>query len=136
MGTLAINLAGNYIEFQDAVYLVTEKLNPDGPIAIACRKDLDNITPHAELAALKGNIIALIADMHQLAQDGLSRRLLSLVQGQNHFMVAFRRAQAIDAGYACHHDNIPPLKQGTGRGMAQLIYFIVDGRILLDIGVR
>ena len=26
MGTLAINLAGNYIEFQDAVYLVTEKL--------------------------------------------------------------------------------------------------------------
>ena len=45
-------------------------------------------------------------------------------------------AEAVQAADGTHHDHIPPLKEGGGGTVAQPVDLLIDGRILLDVGVR
>ena len=136
MDAFAVNLSRSHIKFQNAVHLVTEKLDPNRPMIVSRRKHLYDIPAHPEPAALKGNVVALVLHGHKLPQNPVPIRLLPLVQGKHHLMVAFRGPKTIDAGHAGNNDHIPPLEQGAGRRVAQFIDLVIDGGILLDIGVR
>ena len=136
MKPLAVNLARRHVELDDALHLVAEHLDAHAAVVVARREDLDHIAAHAEPSALEGNIVALVADRDELLQNRFARNRLPLVHGEHHLMIALRRAETVDTGHARDDDDIAPLEQRTGRGVTQLINLVVDGSILLDVGVR
>ena len=133
---LSVDLARRHVELDDALYLVAEHLDAHAAVVVPRGEDLDHVAAHAEASALKRDIVALVADGDELLQDLLARDRLPLVHGENHLMIALRRAEAVDARDARHDDDVAPLKERTGRGVAQLIDLIVDRRILFNIGIR
>ena len=46
------------------------------------------------------------------------------------------RAQAVDAGDRGHHDDVAAQEEAGGGGVAEPVDLVVDGRVLLDEGVR
>ena len=66
MRALAVDLPRHDVELHDAVHLVAEELDAHRAVVVAGREDLDDIAAHAELAALKGDVIALVADGDEL----------------------------------------------------------------------
>ena len=135
MRALAVDLSGQDVELKDAFNLVAEKLDAHGAVVPPRRKDLDDVAAHAEVAALEGNVVALVPNGDKLAQDILARDRLPLVQRQDHLMVALRRAEAVDARDARDDDAVAPLKERARRRMAQLVDLVVDRRILLDVRI-
>ena len=107
---LAVDLARRHVELDDALHLVAEHLDTHAAVVVPCGEDLDHIAAHAEASTLKRNIIALVADGDELLQDLLARDRLPLVHGENHLVIALRRAEAVDARDARHDDDVAPLK--------------------------
>ena len=136
MDTLANNLPRQHIKLQNPVHFITKQLDAHRPVVIACRENLDDIPPHPEIASLQHQIISLILHSDQPPENGIPVRFLPLVQGQHHLMIAFRGAETINTGHTGNHNHIPPLKEGAGGRVPQLINLIIDGRILLNICIR
>ena len=127
---------GDHVDLTDAVDLVPKKLHPNGGVLPVGRPDLHGVPPDPEHIALKGDVVALIADGHQLFQQLVPLDLGSHPEGDHHLLKILRLAQAVDAGDGGHHDHIPPLQQGGGGGQAQAVDLLVDGGVLLDKGIR
>ena len=49
--------------------------------------------------------------------------------------VIFRRTEAVDARHRGHDDDVAPREKRVGGGVPELVDVVVDGRILLDVGV-
>ncbi len=128
------DLPGHRIHFLDALDLITEQLHPDRRLC-AGRIDVDHIAAHAEGPSLKRQIVADILDIHQLAQDLLTRFLHTRPQRKHLVLVVERAAQAVNAGHRGHDNDIPALRQRRRRRVAQLFDLIVDVRIFFDIGI-
>ena len=136
MNALANNLPCQHIKLQNPVHLVPEQFDAHCPVVVPGRKDLDDITPHPEIATFQHQVIPLILHGDQPPEDGITVGFLPLVQGQHHLMIAFRGTQAIDAGHAGHDNHITPLKERAGSRVPQLINLVIDRSILLDICIR
>ena len=64
-----------------------------------------------------------------------ARDLLALFQHQQHAVVGFRRAEAVDAAHAGDDDAVAALEQRAGGGEAQLVQLVVDGGFFFDVDV-
>ena len=126
---------GDRIEVTDAVDLVPEKLHPDGMVPVVGGIQLHGISPDPEHVPLKGDVVALVADLHQPPQQLIPVPLGTHPQRHHQLGKIVRLAQAVDAGDGGHHDHVPPLQQGTGGRKAQPVDFVVGGGVLGDIGV-
>ena len=80
-------------------------------------------------------VVALILDIHQLAQHLVAIDASRLFEKHHHLEVDLRLAEAVDARDRRDDQNVVALEQRLGRGMAQLVDFVVDARVLLDEGV-
>ena len=136
MRALAVDFSGQDIELKDALNLIAEKLNAHGAVVPARRKHFDDVAAHTKAAALKGDVVALVLNGDELAQDVLTRHRLPLVQRQDHLVIALRRAKTVDARNARDDDAVAPLEERARRRVAQFINLVVDRRILFDISVR
>ena len=130
------NGAGNRVDFTEPVDLVAEKLHPDGGVLPVGRPQLHRIPPDPEHVALKGNIVALIADFDEPAEQLVTLHLCSHPEGNHHLLKILRLPQTIDAADRGHHDHIPPLQQGRGSGQPQPVNLLVDGGVLFNEGIR
>ena len=90
----------------------------------------------AEHIAREGNVVALVADVDELAHELLRVALLAGAQGDDHVGVVDRVAEAVDAGHGRDDDHVPPLEQARRGRVAQALDLIIDGGILLDECVR
>ena len=63
------SMPGDGIHLADAFNLVAEKLNPNGALAVAGRKYLQHIALHAKRAAHKVDVVSLVLNFHQMADD-------------------------------------------------------------------
>ena len=122
-------------KLRDAVDLVAEELDADGFVVEIGRLDLHDVAAHAETAAVEGDVVALVEHVHQLGEDGLAADLLPAFHGEQHVHVILGRAQAVDAGDAGDDDDIAAGEQGAGGGEAEALDLLIDGGILLDVGV-
>ena len=122
------------IDLRDAVDFVAEEFDPDRVILVG-RKDLHNIPPDPEETAFQRVILPGELHLHQAAQDVLALETLSLFEKQEHAVICLGRAQAVNARYAGNDDAIPPLEQRARSRVAQAVDFIVDQRVLFDVGV-
>ncbi len=126
---------GDDVDLADAVHLVAEKLDADSPVVRVSREDLHRVAPDAEHIALEGEVVSLVADVDELAQQLVKAARLAGAQGDDHVGVVDRVAQAVDAGDRGDHDHVAPLKEAGGRTVAQALDLIVDGGVLLNEGV-
>ena len=130
-----VHRAGQGREVADAVDLIPEKLHPDGVVLVVGRVYLHGVAPDAEHVPLKGDVVALIADLHQPPQQLVPVPLGPHPEGHHQLGEVVRLAQAVDTGDGGHHDDVPPLQQGAGGGEPQAVDLIVGGGVLGDIGV-
>ncbi len=97
---------------------------------------LDHVPPRAEGAALQVQIVPGVQVVHQLLEDRLARDLLSRGDQEHLAAEVFRRAEAVDAGDARHHDDVPALEEGARGREPEPVDVVVDGGVLLDVRVR
>ena len=128
-------LAGEGVHLADAVHLVAKELHPDGGVAGVSKVYLHRVAPDAELVAHKVDVVALVLQLHQPAAQLVPVHLHAGPQTDDHAAVVDGVAQTVNAGDAGHDDDVPPLGEGRRGGVAQTVYFVVDGTVLLDVGV-
>ena len=131
-----VHRSGDGVEVADAVDLVPEELHPDGVVPVVGRVDFHGVPPDPEHVPLKGDVVALVADLHQAAQQLVPVPLGPHPEGHHQVGEVVRLPQAVDAGHGGHHDHVPPLQQGAGGGQPQPVDLIVCGGVFCDIGVR
>ena len=120
------------------VDLVAEELDPYRLVVGICGKYLDRIASDTEHIALKGNVVALIADLNELMKQLVQVSRLTRAEGYDHALIVDGVAQAVYARHGRDHDNVAPLKKTRSSTVAQALYLIVDGAVLFDesIGMR
>ena len=118
-----------------SVHLVTEKFYPQGFVAAVSGQYLHHVTPHAEIVALKAYIASGILQSHKALYQVVAAELHIGAQGNDLLLVFLGVTQGENAGHAGHDNNVPPFKKGAGGAVAQFVYLVVYGSVLLDINV-
>ena len=124
------------VELADALDLVAEELQPDGLVLLPHREYLQHVAAHAERAARKVDVVAVVLVLHQQPDHLVAVLLHALAQRQRHVLVLRRVAHRVDARHGRDDDHVPPLGQRRRRAVAQPVDLVVDGGVLLDVGVR
>src|SRR5574341_509155 len=124
------------VELGDRVDLVPEQLHADRGALVGRRKDLNHVAAHPEGPALEVEVVPRVLDVHELPKHVVPLDALPLFEEQEHAMTGFRRSQTVDARDRGDDDHVVPLEQRVRRGVAHAVDLLVDGRVLLDIGVR
>src|SRR4030095_14268765 len=73
-------LAGQRVEFGDFLHVVAEEADPPGAVLIVGWEDLEAVAAHAEIAAGKGLVVALVLQRDELADDLALVDALALLQ--------------------------------------------------------
>ncbi len=130
----AQRLARQRIERRELVHLVPEEPDPQ-PLLLVRQIDLDDVSAHAKRAATELGVVALVLNLHQLAEHLLAADPLPALERQQHAVIGFGRAEAVDARHAGDDDDIAALEQRPRRGQPHAVDFVVDRRFLLDVRV-
>ena len=118
------------------VNLIPEEFNAQGGILPVGRPQLHRVPPDPEHIPLEGDVVALIADVHQPTEQLVPLHGHPHPQGDHHFLKVLRFPQTVDAGHRGHHNHVPPLKQSGSGGQAQPVDLVVHRGVLFDEGVR
>ena len=129
------HLAGQRVNFGDAFDLVAPEADAVGGFFLR-RLDLQHIAAHAEAAALQNVVVAVVVDLHQVAQDVVAPHHLAHGQPQHYAAVVLGAAEAVNAGDRGHDHNVAAAEQCARRRQAQAVDLLVDLHLLLDVGVR
>ncbi len=124
------------VDLGDGVDQVAEEIDPDGLVLLVSREDLQHIPADAKSSPVEIVVVPLVLDLHQAGQEVVAGDFLLVFHEDDHPLVGFGRAQAVDAGDRSHHDHVRTGQGGTGGRMAHLVDQVVDGRVLLDVSVR
>ena len=131
---LGQQLARQRVELGDPLDLVAEELDPDERL-LRGRLELERVAADAEAGTGERGVVALVLEVHQVAQDGVAPVLAAGAQLEHGRAIVDRCAQAVDARDRGHDDDVATLEQGVGRGVAKAVDLVVAGRVLLDVGV-
>ena len=136
VGPIHQHLAGEHVYLADPVDLIAKKFHPECLVRPIGRKDIQHIPFGPEGTPGKIVFVALVLDVHQPAHYVVPVDLHALAQGNGQLQIFLRVPQGIDAAHRRHDDHIPPLVQGAGGAVAQLIDLIVHRGHLFNVGVR
>src|SRR5207248_8435874 len=81
----------------------------------------DDVATHPERAAPEFDIVALVLNLDQPADDVLPRDPLSLFEQQEHAVVGFGRTQTVNAAYARNDQAVTALEERTRRRHTQFV---------------
>ena len=126
---------GQGVKLQDAVDLIPEKLHPDGKLIVVGKVDIHRVPFYAELVADKVHIVALILQFDQLCAQLVALHLHTGAQADDHTAVVDGVAQRVNAGHACHNNDVAPLRKRRRCRMAQTVDLVIDGAVLFYIGI-
>ena len=127
-------LAGQRVEVLQPLDLVAEQQRPERRLLIG-REDLQRVPPHAERAAPERRVVAVVLQVHELAQQLVAVHEAALDDHLAVVVVGLRRAEAEDARDRRDDDHVPAREQRRRGGMAQPVDLLVDRRVLLDVEV-
>ena len=78
------------------------------------RKHINGVAPHAEIAARKVHVIALVLHAHQLRNRITLAQFVARAQRHDHAVVALGVANAVNGRHRGHDHHIAPLQQAFG----------------------
>ena len=136
VGPVHQHLAGKHFHLADPGDLIAEKFHPEGLVRPIGREDVQHVPLGPEGAPGKIVFVALVLDIHQPAHHVVAIDLHALAQGDGQLQIFLRVPQGIDAAHRRHNDHIPPLVQGAGGAVAQLIDLVVHRGHLFNVGIR
>ena len=128
---LAKHLPRHVVDLRDALYLVTPEFHANGIVGIG-RENVQSVAAHAEGAARKLVVIAVVLDIDEIVNHVVTIHLLLLVHENGHAGVIHRAADAVYAADAGNHDAIATRQERRRSRMTKLLHLFVDGGILLD----
>ena len=128
------DLAGERVDRRDALDLVAEELDADGPLLVG-GEHLDGVAPHAELVAGERVVVALVLEVDEPGEDRALVALLPLVEDQGVRFVRARRAEPVDRRHRRDDDDVAARHQRAGGRVPEPVDLVVDRRVLLDVGV-
>ena len=131
---LGEDLAGERVELHDALHVVAEELDADGDVLVRGH-DLQRVAAHAEARAGEVVVVALVLHLDEAARQLLPVQPRAPRDALDEREVLGGRAQAVDARDGGDDEHVPPRHQRAGRRVAELVYLVVDVRLLLDIRV-
>ena len=129
------DITGHRMQGRQGLDLIAEELNADGQLFVH-GDDLDGVAPYSEGPAGESDVVARVLHGHETAQEFITVDPLAHGQRRHAVDVLLGRTQAVDARDRGDDDDITAGQQGVGGGVAQALDLIVDGRVLLDEGVR
>ena len=132
---LAGDLARHLIDLGDLLHLVAKELKAQRMLGIG-RKHVHHIAPHAEAPALQVVVVAVVLDVDERVDEVVALERHLLVHVGREARVVLGAADAVDARDARHHDHVAPREQARRGLVAQHLHLLVDGGVLLDVGVR
>ena len=129
-----LDRAEERIDLRERIDLVAEELDAVGHVVVG-GEDFDDVAADAEGSAAEVAVGALVEDFDQLAGDVFALDLLALFQEQQHAVVGFGRAEAVDAADGGDDQAVAALEEGARGGEAQLVEFVVDGGFFFDVEI-
>ncbi len=95
-----LHLAAERIDLLDGLDRVAEELDADRGLLLVRREHLDHVAAHAERAAVEVDVVSLVLDVDEHAQEVVAAELLADLQVDEEPVVALRAADAVDAADA------------------------------------
>jgi hypothetical protein len=130
-----LRLAANGIDLANGLDGVAEELDADGGVGLVGREDLDDVATHAERTAVKIDVVSLVLDVDQHAEQVVATKLLADLEVDEQTGVTLGGADAVDAAHARDDDHVAAREQRTRRRVAHAIDLVVDDRVLVDVRV-
>ncbi len=123
------------VHLLDALNLVAPIHYSQQVVAIG-QRNVHRIALHTHLATAQTDVVAHIKALHQPTQQLVAVQLHTHLQ-MNHILVEGRGiSHTIDAGHTAHHNHVSPAaQQRTGGRQTQFVNLVIDGQVLLDVGV-
>ncbi len=112
-GVFLADGAEERVDLREGVDLVAEELDAVGVFVVG-GVDLDDVAADAEGAAAEVDVVAVVEDFDEAAGDVFAPDLLAFFEEQQHAVVGFGRAEAVDAGDGGDDDG----SRGVRRGCA------------------
>ena len=131
---ILLDLAGERIDLLERFDFVAPQTDAIGVVVVG-GLNFDDVAAHAKSAALEIAFMALIQDVHQPRSDLLPLDFLPLFEHQQHAVVRFGRAEAVDAAHAGDDHAIAPLEQRARGGETELVQLVVNGRFFFDVHI-
>jgi hypothetical protein len=94
---LGQDLAGEWIEFEDALDLVAPEVDPDRQFFVG-RVDRETVAAQPELAAHHIHVVAFVLHVHESPDRPRAHERVALAEGEDEAAVLLRFAQTVDAG--------------------------------------
>jgi hypothetical protein len=127
--------AADGIDLRDRVHFVAEELDADRDALFVRGEYLDHVSANSERASVKIDVVALVLDVHQPAQQRVPPELFPLDDLDQEPFVRLGRADAVDAAHAGDDDHVRTREQRLRGRVAHAVDLVVDDRVLLDEGV-
>ena len=103
---LAFDLSCEYVNFCNAVNLISEKFHTHSSIRIVGRINFQGITTNAEGTSVKIHFIAGILNIYKLPDHFISILIHAWTKRNHHVLKFLGRTQTIDAGNRRDDDNV------------------------------
>lgn len=132
-------LAGYGVDALDALDFVVEKGDAETLVAefAESRHDVDRVARHAECRGGQFPFGPGIERFDQFVEELLVVEDFADFDMNGHRVEIARIAAAVQTRYAGNDDDVPPPReQGGGRTQTHLFDFVVDRKVLFDIGIR
>ena len=118
-------LAGERIDSDDALDFVAEELDANRDLFVG-GVDLERVAADAEGAADQGHVVAVVLDVDQVAHDLVAPQTRAAPERDDGVLIFLRRAETVNARNRGDDQRVAAGQQRAGRGMTQLVDFVVD----------
>ena len=128
-------VAGQGIEFGDAVDRVAEQLDAPGAVFLVRRENVDRIASDPKCPAGEIVVVAPVLQRHQVLDRRLAVYTIAPRNADGGAGIGFHRTDTVDARHRRHDDHVVALQDRPRRRMAHAVDLLVHRGVLLDIGV-
>lgn len=123
------------IYFLDTVYFVAPEDDTQEVVAVG-QEDVHRIAFDTEIATVEIEVVTLIEAVYQAAQEDVAAEHLAPDNVDAVVVEIGRIAHAVDAGYGGDDNHVlSSAEQGRSGSQTELVDFVVDGQVFLDIGI-
>src|SRR5262245_18649952 len=129
------HLPAQRVNLRDGFYNIAEELDTDRFALFVGRKHFDDIATDAKSPTMKVEIITLVLNIYELAEQGIPLDVRPLFHEQNKIEIRLGRPQTINTGDAGDNDSVATFEQRLGGGVAHLVDFFVNRRVFFDVCV-
>ena len=105
------------VDLGEGIDLVAEEFDAVGVLVVG-GVDLDDVSADSEGAAAEVDVVAVIEDLDEALGDVFALDFLTLFEEEEHAVVSFGRAEAVDAGDGGDDDAVSSFEEAARGGEA------------------